>query len=104
MPNMGEIPEGFDPSQTPSDFDGMFPGESPNGTENTPTDNSGNNDSTGAGNRPSRDNMQMPGGNWGSNMNGMGSTASSNTNLIWIAISVLILGAGLLLAKLYKCE
>ena len=103
MPNMGEMPEGFDPSQMQGGFGGMFPGQSSNGTENTPTDNSGDNDSTGTSNRPSRDNMQMPGGNWGSGMNGMGTATSSSTNWIWLAVSVLILGVGLLIAKLYKC-
>ena len=68
MPNMGEIPEGFDPSQMPEGFN-------PSG---------------------------MPGGNWGSGMNGMGNTAGSSTNLIWLAVSVLVLGVGLLIAKLYK--
>jgi len=102
MPNMDELPEGFDPSQIPGGLGGMFPGESSNGTENTPTDNSGNNDSTGTGNRPSRDNMQMPGGDFNFNMNGMGNAASSSTNWIWLAVSVLILGVGLLIAKLYK--
>lgn len=68
MPNMGEIPEGFDPSQMPEGFN-------PSG---------------------------MPGGNWGSGMNGMGNTAGGSTNLIWLAVSVLVLGVGLLIAKLYK--
>ena len=68
MLNMGELPEGFDPSQIPGGFGGMFPGESSNGAENTPTDNSDNNDSTGTGNRPSRDNMQMPGGDFNFNI------------------------------------
>jgi len=102
MPNMGELPEGFDPSQMPGDFGGMFPGGSSDGTETTPSDNLGNTDSTDNSNRPSRDNMQIPGGNWGSNTNGMGTTTSSGTNLIWLAVSILILGAGLLIAKLYK--
>ena len=102
MPNIGELPEGFDPSQIPGGFGGMFPSESSNGTENTPTDNSDNNDSTGTGNRPSRDNMQMPGGDFNFNMNGMGNAASSNTNLIWIAVSALVLVVGLVVAKLYK--
>ena len=68
MPNMGEIPEEFDPSQMPEGFN-------PSG---------------------------MPGGNWGSGMNGMGNTAGGSTNLIWLAVSVLVLGVGLLIAKLYK--
>ena len=111
MPNMGEMPEGFDPSQIPEGFDpsqmqggvgGMFPGQSSDGTGTTPSDNSGDTDSTDNSNRPSRDNMQIPGGNWGSNTNGMGTTTSSGTNWIWLVASVLILGVGLLIARLYK--
>ena len=69
MPNMGEIPEGFDPTQMPEDFDPP---------------------------------QKMPGGSWGFNMNGMGNAASSSTNLIWLAVSVLVLGVGLIVVKLYK--
>ena len=105
MPNMGEIPEGFDPSQMPEGFNpsgmqgsfgGMFPGQSSGEAGTTPSDNSDNS------NRPSRDNMQMPGGNRGSGMNGMGNTAQGSTNLIWLVMSVLILGIGLLIANKYK--
>lgn len=111
MPNMGEIPEGFDPSQMPEGFNpsgmqggfgGMFPGQSSGEAGTTSSDNSENTDSANNSNRPSRDNMQMPGGNWGSGMNGMGNTAGGSTNLIWLAVSVLVLGVGLLIAKLYK--
>ena len=102
MPGMGELPEGFDPSQMPSDFGGMFPGGSSDGTETTPSDNLGNTDSAGNSNRPFGGNMQMPGGNWGSNTNGMGNAASSSTNWIWLVVSVVVLGVGLLIAKLYK--
>ena len=102
----GEMPEGFDPSQMPGDFGGMFPGGSSDvssdGTETTPSDNSGNTDSAGNSNRPFGDNMQMPGGDFNFNMNGMGNAALSSTNWIWLAVSVLILGVGLLIAKLYK--
>ena len=102
----GEMPEGFDPSQMPGDFGGMFPGGSSDvssdGTETTPSDNSGNTDSAGNSNRPFGGNMQMPGGDFNFNMNGMGNATSSGTNLIWLAVSILILGAGLLIAKLYK--
>jgi hypothetical protein len=45
--------------------------------------------------------MQMPVGGFNINMNGMDNTASSSTNWIWLAVSVLILGAGLIIAKLY---
>ena len=119
MPNMGEIPEGFDPSQMPGGlggqmpegfapsqmqggFGGMFPGQSYGEAGTTSSDNSENTDSANNSNRPSRDNMQMPGGNWGSGMNGMGNTAGGSTNLIWLAVSVVVLGVGLLIAKLYK--
>ena len=102
MPNMGEIPEGFDPSQMPGDFSGMFPGQSSDGTGTIPSDNSGNTDSANNSNRPFDGNMQMPDGNWSSGMNGMGNAVQSSTNLIWLAVSVLVLGVGLLIAKLYK--
>ena len=98
----GEMPEGFDPSQMPGDFGGMFPGGSSDGTETTPSDNSGNTDSAENSNRPSGGNMQMPGGEFNFNMNGMGNATSSSINLIWLVVSILILGAGLLIAKLYK--
>ena len=98
----GEMSEGFDPSQMPGDFGGMFPGGSSDGTETTPSDNSGTTDSAENSNRPSGGNMQMPGGDFNFNMNGMGNAASSSTNWIWLAVSVLILGVGLLIAKLYK--
>ena len=80
----------------------MFPGGSSDGTETTPSDNSGNTDSAENSNRPFGGNMQMPGGDWGFNMNGMGNATSNSTNLIWLVVSILILGAGLLVAKLYK--
>jgi len=99
---MPAMPEGFDPSQMQGGFGGMFPGGASDETGTTPSDNSDNTDSTDNSNRPSRDNMQMPGGNFNPNMNNMGNAASSSTNFIWFAVSVLILGAGLLIAKLYK--
>ena len=120
MPDMGNMPEGFDPSQMPEGFDpssmpegfgGMFGGDSSDSTETTPQDepdnenpatqdNGGNADSSEDSNSPSRDNMQMPSGNRSPGM----STAvvSDSTNLILLVVSVLILGAGLLIAKLYK--
>ena len=108
----GEMPEGFDASQIPEDFGGMFSGWDSAGTESSDnagsteaTDSTGaadNTESTGNSNRPSRDNMQMPGGSWGSDWSGMGNAVSNNTNWIWLVVSVLILGAGLLIAKLYK--
>ena len=90
MPQNGEMPEGF-------------PGQSTGRTETISSVDSGTSDNTGSsgnGNRPSGSNMQMPGGNF--DMNGMGNATSNSTNWIWIAVSVLILGAGLIIAKLYK--
>ncbi|MEE0964741.1 MAG: CotH kinase family protein [Ruminococcus bromii] len=97
----GEMPEGFDPSQMPEGF----PGQSSDGTETTPSGDSKTSNNTGPSansNRPSGGNMQMPGGDFNSNMNGMSNTAQGSTNRIWLAVSVLILGAGLIIAKIYK--
>ena len=80
----------------------MFSVQSSDETGTTPSDTSGNTDSANNSNRPSRDNMQMPGGNWGSGMNSTSNTAQGSANLIWLAVSVLVLGVGLLIAKLYK--
>lgn len=99
MPGMGELPEGFDPAQMP----GGFPGQSPGGAEATPSGDPGSSDNTGSpgnSNRPSGGNIQMPGGDF--NMNGMGNATSNSSGWIWLAASVLILGAGLIIAKLYK--
>ena len=98
----GEMPEGFDPSMIQGGFGSMFSGGSSEGTETTSSDNSGNIGSAGNNSRPSRENMQMPGGDWSFNMNGMDNAASSSTDLIWLAVSVMVLGVGLVIAKLYK--
>ncbi|MBQ3200009.1 MAG: hypothetical protein IJB67_06545, partial [Firmicutes bacterium] len=98
----GGMPEGFEPPQMPDSFDGMFPGTDSDITTATPSDNQGNTNSTKNNNRPSSDNIQMPVESFNPGMNSTGNTASSNTNLIWLAVSVLILGVGLLIAKLYK--
>ncbi|MGN1027242.1 MAG: hypothetical protein ACI4P4_12665, partial [Faecousia sp.] len=95
----GEMPEGFDPSQIP----GGFPGQSYGGTETAPSGDSGTPGNAGSsenGDRPSGGNIQMPGGDF--NTNGMSNAASNSSGWIWLAVSVLILGAGLIIAKLYK--
>lgn len=90
VPEGNGAPQGFDPSQMPGDFVGMFPGQSSGGTETAPEDPSGSTDFT----RPSGGNFPgMSGGEY---------TASSSIDWLWLAVSVLILGAGLLIAKLYK--
>lgn len=107
MPDMGEIPEGFDPSQMPGDFGGSIPGSSYGEKETAPSDTSDSSETTdgtgssGSSNRPSRNDMQTQGGNWGFG----GSTtnaSSSDLGWIWINISVLILAAGIVVAKIYK--
>ena len=119
----GQMPEGFDPSriqggfgeEMPEGFSGMFPGQSSDngessyGEETTPSEDSSssdNSESVGSkenSNRPSRGNMQMPSGDFNFNRNNdMSNVASNSTNWIWLAVSVLILGAGLVVAKLYK--
>lgn len=89
-----EIPKDFDPSQMPGGFNGSFPGQS----EMTPPENANSTDSWENGNQ----NMQMPGDDFNFNLSSMGNAASSSTNWIWIAASVLILGAGLIITKAYK--
>ncbi len=81
---------------------GMFPGQSSNRTETTPSDNLGSAAPAGNSDRPSGVNMQMPGPDRGTNMNGMSSVGSNSTVWVWIGISVLVLGAGLLIGKLYR--
>lgn len=98
----GETPKGFDPSQMPRGFNGTLPDQSSDGTGMPPSGNESGTDLQGNGNRPSRDNMQMPGGDFNFNMNGTGNPVSKSTNLIWLAVSVLILCAGLIIAKAYK--
>lgn len=98
MPNMGEMPEGFDPSQMP----GGFPNQPSDGTETSPSDNSGSTYSSGNSNRPSRGDMQLPNDDFNPDMNGMKNAASGSSGLIWLVVSILILGAGLIIAKLYK--
>ena len=99
----GEKPEGFDSSQMPEEFSGGFSGQSPGGTETTPSENS--EDSTGTDSsenrRPSGGNMQRP-DNFNFDMNGMEASTTGITGWIYITVSVLILGAGLIIAKLYK--
>jgi len=79
---MSALPEGFDPSQIPG---------------NQPSTN-GRTEGIGS----SGGNMQMPGGSFNPNRNDTGNTISSSTSLIWLAVSVLILAAGLIVAKIYR--
>ena len=99
---MGGMPEGFDPSQMMGGFSGGFPGQS-SGEGSTDAGDSGSTASAQNSSRPSRDNMQMPDGNWNFSMNGgTGSAVSDGAAWMWILMSVLVLGAGLIIAKLYR--
>ena len=98
----GTMPQGFDSSWIQGDFGGAFPSQPADRTENAPAANWGNTDSTGTANRPSRDNVQIPSGNWGSNMNGISNTNFTLSAWGWIAVSVIVLGLGLIIAKLYR--
>lgn len=86
-PNMGEPPEGFDPSH----MQGGFQGELPEGFD--PPEN---------GVRPSRDNAQVPEGDARFNGSSADDTASGSTGFLWLAGSLLILGTGLLIVKRYQ--
>jgi spore coat protein CotH len=93
-----EMPKDFDPSQIPGDFNGNFPDQSSDGMEMTPSENANMTDSW----RNINQNSQMPRGDFNFNLNSMGNTVSSSTTWIWLVVSVLILGAGLIIAKVYK--
>ena len=79
----------------PEGFNGGFGGQMPGGANQTPPNNEGNPGFPG-------NNMQIPGGNFNFNQNSMENTSSINSDWIWIAVSVLILGVGLIIAKEYK--
>ncbi len=111
MPDMGELPEDFDPSQMQGGFSGQMPGGASVGTETIPSgdtdatdtaDTSADTGTTGNNKRPSREDMQMPSGNFTSGLNGMSGSASNNSAIVWLAVSIAVLGAGLIIAKLYK--
>ena len=99
MPDMGEIPEDFDMSQLPEGFTGGGQTTAPDGGSSS--DASGGTDLPAGNSRPSGGNMQMPDGDF--NMNVLGNGGLNNNGWIWLAVSVLILGVGLVIAKLYKC-
>ena len=94
----GQLPEGFDPARMP----GGFPGQSSDGRENTPRDNLDSTDSTENNNRPFRENDKMPGGSLNPDVSSISNASANSSVWIWLAASALILGVGLLIAKLYK--
>ena len=86
----------------PEGFSGGIPGQLPEGGAPVPPDASGSVDSSQDSTLPSRDPSQMPGGGFDFSMTGGDSAPSGSSNLIWLAVSVLVLGAGLIIAKLYR--
>ncbi len=67
------------------------------GPETTPPENL-----TESPDRPSRDNMPMPGGDFNFSPGAMTEPVSGVPNWLWICISIMILGVGLIIAKFYK--
>lgn len=98
----GEMPDDFDPSDMHGGFSGNFPGQpSGGGNVNAPSGDTEGNEENGE-NRPDGGNMQMPGGDFPFDMNGTNTPASHMTAWIWLAMSIVVLAIGLLIAKLYK--
>ena len=95
---LSQMPEGFESSQMP----GGFPEQSFDEQESISSDNSESFEPAGNSNRPFGDNMQIPNGDFNPNIKGMSNDTSGSNNLIWLAISVLILAIGLFIAKIYK--
>ena len=119
MPNMGEIPEGFDPSQMPDEFNGQMPsmGEMPEGFDPSQMPGGFNGQMPSMGEMPEGfDTSQMPGGFNGqmpnmeempedmfnSNVDIVGNGINSSANIILLILSAIVLLIGLIIVKLYK--
>ena len=102
----GTMPEGFDPTQMQGGVGGSVSGQWHGGTAEVPsgaTDSADGDTTDQSSQRPSRDNIQIPDG-FDFNMSGKGSAPSNGGSADWtlVLISVLVLCAGLIIAKLYK--
>ncbi|WP_148410491.1 CotH kinase family protein [Murimonas intestini] len=98
----GEMPEGFDPSNLPDDFSDNFMGQSSgNKAIPAPSDSS---DSAGDinTNDPSGGNPEIPGSKPSFDMKGAVTSSAGPNEWIWLAVSIVILSAGLIVAKKYK--
>jgi len=90
MPQNPGLPEGFAPSQLPEGFDGQMP----KGFEGQ---------MSGTGEMPEGfDPSQLPEDMFGSNTNNTGNGTQNSANLLLLAVSVIILLIGLIIAKIYK--
>lgn len=110
-----DMPEGFDvsdfsgnvaPSDIPEDFNqsNMSAGLSDNSSDNQKNDNSSDDsDSTNKSNadRSSGENMNRPNGDFTA-INGAGAISSSFTEWRLLAVSIVILAVGLIIAKMFK--
>lgn len=97
-----EMSDDFDSSDMHGGFSGNFPAQpSGGGNANAPSGDAESNGENGE-NRPDGGNMQMPGGDFPFDMNGTNAPASNMTAWIWLAMSIVVLAIGLLIAKLYK--
>ncbi len=104
---------GFTSSDFAGDFAGSFPGQSSDDqTETAMSDDSGGTGDAGANrhfggtgdagaNRHFGGNMQKSGGDFPFDMNRMNAAPSDPAGWIWIAVSIVLLGAGLIVAKKY---
>ena len=95
MPNMGEIPEGFNPSQMPGEFNGQMPsmGEMPEGFDPSQMPGGFN------GQMPSMG--EMPEDMFNSNVDIVGNGINSSANIILLILSAIVLLIGLIIVKLY---
>lgn len=101
LSDMGSMGGGRSPD-SPDGFSGDFPGQPPgNRAENSPPENFGTSGNNNTDYLPAG-NMQMPGGNFGFDMNETGSPPSNLTGWVWIAVSAVVLAFGLIVAKKYK--
>lgn len=97
-----DMPDGFDPSDMQGGFGGNFPSQSSGGeNDDVPSDDTENNGEN-AGNRPDGGNMQMPGGNVSFDMNENNAPTFDMTAWILLAVSVVVLAVGLIVAKKYR--
>ncbi len=113
--SLGEMPDGFDPSNLPDGFNpsdmqggvgGNFPGQSfgeGNG-DMMPSGDTGANGANGANgfDRPSDSNMKIPDGDFSFGVGDNTAPSTDMTAWIWIAISVAVLGIGLIAAKKFR--
>ena len=97
----GERTEGYAPSDLKDDSSADAPEPAGNQKEPPSSDSTGTDGDDGNG-MQAEGNMPMPGGDLSSDMNGASDSTSGADGWIWAAVSVLILGAGLIIVKMYK--